>query len=76
MRCRRATDLALAFYEIRFERYAPVRRQLLLLLRGVNAVRKRAGLGPVPSDALGLRRRVVRPFDAPGTGRLTLGGTA
>jgi len=59
---RRADDLALAFYEIRFERYAPVRRQLLLLLRRVNAARKRAGLGPVPTDALCLRRRIVRPF--------------
>jgi hypothetical protein len=62
---RRADALALAFYELPFERYAPVRRQLLLLLRRVNEVRKRAGLTPVSKDVLSLRRRVVRPFDWP-----------
>lgn len=59
---RRADELALAFYELPFERYAPVRRQLLLLLRRVNEVRKRAGFAPVSKDVLCLRRRVVRPF--------------
>lgn len=59
---RRANDLAAAFYDIPYERYAPVRRQLLLLLRQVNGVRKRAGLSPVPVEVLGLRRRIVRPF--------------
>jgi len=65
---RRAEDLALAFYELPFERYAPVRRQLLLLLRRVNEVRKRAGFAPVTKDVLGLRRRVVRPFGDPEPG--------
>ena len=61
---RRADDLALAFYELPFERYAPVRRQLLLLLRRVNEVRRQAGHGPVSNDVLCLRRRIVRPFAA------------
>jgi hypothetical protein len=60
--CGRAADLAAAFYHLPFERYAPVRRQLLLLLRRVNDARKRAGLSPVPTEVLGLRRRIVRPF--------------
>jgi hypothetical protein len=59
---RRADDLAAALYAVPFERYAPVRRQLLLLLRRVNEVRSRAGLARVTKDALCLRRRVVRPF--------------
>jgi hypothetical protein len=59
---RRASTLALRFYHLPFERYAPVRRQLLLLLRRVNEVRKRAGFEPVPKDVLCLRRRVVKPF--------------
>ena len=43
--------------------YAPVRRQLLGLLRAINGVRKTAGLELVPSHALWLRRSPVRPFD-------------
>jgi hypothetical protein len=59
---RPASELALAFYDLPFERYAPVRRQLLLLLRRVNERRRQAGLAPVAKDALCLRRRIVRPF--------------
>ena len=59
---RRASALALRFYHLPFERYAPVRRQLLMLLRRVNEARKRAGFEPVPKDVLCLRRRVVKPF--------------
>ena len=55
-------NLALAFYRVPFEPYAPVRRQLLLLLRKVNQARKRAGFEGVPVQILPLRRRVVRPF--------------
>ncbi len=42
--------------------YAPVRRQLLMMLRDVNRVRKVAGKPEVSSELLPLRRRVVRPF--------------
>lgn len=63
-RHRRVEAVALAFYEIPFERYAPIRRQLLSILRNVNEVRQRAGFATVMSEVLGLRRRVVRPFAA------------
>ena len=60
---RSVRNLALEFYQIPFEPYAPVRRQLLRMQREVNHVRKRAGFDPVPSEVLPLRRRVVRPFE-------------
>ena len=50
------------FRMLHYEPYAPVRRQLLNLLRAVNRVRKKAGLVDVPADCLRLRRRVLRPF--------------
>ncbi|MBU0717022.1 MAG: hypothetical protein KJ749_02135 [Planctomycetes bacterium] len=53
-----------------FEPYAPVRRQLLNLLRAVNRARKEAGLEPVPMSCLRLKRRIYRPFDAAGDGRI------
>lgn len=56
--------LALAFYELPIAPYAPVRRQLLMLLREVNRLRKTAGKRPIPAEVLPLRRRVVRPFEA------------
>jgi hypothetical protein len=56
-------DLCLEFRRVPFEPYAPVRRQLLNILRAVNARRKTAGMAPVPTTALCLRRRVVRPFE-------------
>jgi hypothetical protein len=54
--------IALEFYRCPFEPYAPVRRQMLRLLRKVNAVRKRAGHEALPYQVLPLRRRVVKPF--------------
>jgi hypothetical protein len=56
--------LSLEFYRIPFEPYAPVRRQMLRLLRAVNASRKRAGREPLPYAVLPLHRRIVRPFEA------------
>lgn len=47
---------------IPFEPYAPVRRQVLNILRAINRVRKKAGFEPVPTSALRLRRQVLRPF--------------
>jgi hypothetical protein len=52
----------MAFYDFPFEPYAPVRRQLLVLLREVNAVRRQAGFQVLPIDVLPLRRRIVKPF--------------
>jgi hypothetical protein len=59
---RSADNLALAFYRLPFEPYAPVRRQMLNLLRAVNRARRKAGFAPVPVEVLPLRRRIVRPF--------------
>ena len=58
-----ADELAREFRGLPFEPYAPVRRQMLLLLRAVNAKRKVAGLEQLPNEVLRLRRRVVRPFE-------------
>jgi hypothetical protein len=55
-------QLMVEFRRVPFEPYAPIRRQLLNILRAVNAKRHAAGLGPVPTTALRLRRRVVQPF--------------
>ncbi len=48
-----------------FEPYAPVRRQLLNILRAVNRARRTASFEPVPTSALRFRRRIVRPFEQP-----------
>jgi hypothetical protein len=45
-----------------FEPYAPVRRQMLNILRAINRSRRTAGLGPVPVEAVRLRRRILKPF--------------
>jgi hypothetical protein len=52
----------MAFYQVPFEPYAPVRRQLLRIWRAVNLARRKAGYQPVPVEVLPLRRRIVRPF--------------
>jgi len=54
--------LAKAFYELPIAPYAPVRRQMLLMLREVNRVRKTGGKKQLPHDILPLSRRVVKPF--------------
>ena len=64
---RSAKHLALEFYGLPFEPYAPVRRQMLRLLRCVNRIRKKAGKEPVPFEVLPFRRRIVRPFEPAGT---------
>ena len=56
--------LTLEFYRLPFEPYAPIRRQMLRVLREVNDRRKRAALPPVPPEVLPLRRRIVRPFSS------------
>lgn len=61
---RSASTLAMEFYRLPFEPYAPIRRQMLNLLRAVNRVRKVSGFEPLPNEVLPLRRRVVRPFAA------------
>ena len=61
-RHRSADNLALQFYRLPFEPYAPVRRQLLNLHRAVNQTRKRSGITTIPIEVVPLRRRVVRPY--------------
>ncbi len=61
--CRRSTmQLARLFYELPFEPYAPVRRQLGAIWAEVNRQRKRAGLPPVPVDVLPFQTKSVKVF--------------
>lgn len=48
-----------------YEPYAPVRQQLLNIVRLVNDARRKAGLYLLDYDVLRYRRRIVKPFDAP-----------
>lgn len=59
---RSVKSLVLAFYQLPFEPYAPIRRQMLNLLRAVNRKRKAAGFALLPKEVLPLRRRIVKPF--------------
>jgi hypothetical protein len=61
---RSAAALADEIWALPFEPYAPVRTQLLCVLRGVNAARKGAGLDPVPRSAVRRRRAPLCVFRA------------
>ena len=50
---------------IPFEPYAPVRRQLLTLLRAVNRARKEQGLASVERSCFRFKRRIYRVFPTP-----------
>lgn len=63
---RTAAALAEELRALPFEPYAPVRRQLFIILRAVNRARRAAGFQPVPWTALRLRRRIVKPFERGG----------
>jgi hypothetical protein len=54
--------LELRLWRIGFEPYAPVRRQLLDLLRMINARRKAARLPLVPYTCVRFKRRIVKVF--------------
>lgn len=60
--CRSVEKLTGEFRKIPFEPYAPVRRQLLNILRAVNRERHAAGFEPVHYSALRLGRRGVKVF--------------
>jgi hypothetical protein len=60
---RSSESLAQEFANLPFTRFAPIRRQLLTLLRAVNKARERAGYETIPTVALNLRRKIVKPFD-------------
>jgi hypothetical protein len=59
---RSAERLAIEFQSLRLVPYAPVRRQLLDILRAVNRCRCVAGFEPLPTSMLRLRKWVIRPF--------------
>ena len=64
--CRRTKEsLVREFYCSPFEPYATIRRQMFNILREVNRRRKRAGYELVPTTAVWLKRRIVKPFGAP-----------
>jgi len=60
---RSAVWLAAEFRDLPFEPYAPVRQQLLNLLRYTNRRRQAAGLPTLGPAVLRYRRRIVRPFE-------------
>ncbi len=62
-RHRSTAELAAEFRHMPFEPYAPVRQQLLNLLRHVNCRRAVVRLTPISHNVLRLRRRIVHPFD-------------
>jgi hypothetical protein len=62
-RRRSAEYVAEQFLALPYEPYAPVRQQLLNILRLVNRVRHSVGREPVSPKVLRLRRRIVRPFE-------------
>jgi hypothetical protein len=61
---RSADQLAAELGRLPFEPYAPVRRQLLALLRAVNRARGTAALEAVASTCFRFRRQICRPFEA------------
>lgn len=62
--CHRSVEnLRADFARLPYARYAPVRRQLLLLLRIVNVARSRAAYEKLPVSAITLRRQIVLPFE-------------
>jgi hypothetical protein len=49
--------------QIPFEPYAPVRRQLLCILRAVNRARKKAGFSLLTKEVFRFKRQIYRPFE-------------
>lgn len=50
---------------VALEPYAPLRRQLLLMLRAINRQRERLGYALIPTEILPLKRQIVGPFAPP-----------
>ena len=59
---RNAKTLAQDFARVPYARYAPVRRQLLNILRAVNKARSKQRFDELKPSAIGLRRKIVKPF--------------
>lgn len=60
---RTVEQLSRDLFSLRYEPYAPVRQQILNILRLVNKARKAAGLEPVSPKVLRYQRNIVRPFE-------------
>ena len=61
--CHRSPEnLAQEFWRIPFEPYAPIRRQLLNLLRLMNQQRQSAGFEKLSPKLLRYKRQIVQPF--------------
>ena len=58
------TWLGERFWNIPFEPYAPVRKQLLRLLMQVNTVRKRAGLSKLSTEIVRYHRKPVKVYQS------------
>jgi hypothetical protein len=61
---RSSDELAMEFGRLQFVPFAPVRVQLVCVLRAVNAERKTAGIKPVPVSVLRLKRTSVAVFES------------
>lgn len=61
-RTRRPEWFAEQFWRLPYEPYAPVRKQLLDLLRQINAARKAAGLPKLSTEMIRYRQRRVKVF--------------
>ena len=59
---RNAKSLAQDFARVPYARFAPVRRQLLNILRSVNKERSKQRFDELPVSVLKLRRAIVKPF--------------
>lgn len=60
---RRAEALAGELFSLPYVPYAPVRKQLLKLLRLINAKRQAAGYAKIPPTCLRFKREIVRAFE-------------
>ena len=60
---RTVEQLSRDLFSLPYEPYAPVRQQILNILRLVNKSRKAAGLEQVSPKVLRYQRNIVRPFD-------------
>lgn len=60
---RRVEALADELFSLPYVPYAPVRKQLLKLLRLINAKRQTAGFAKVPVSCLRFKREIVRAFE-------------
>lgn len=62
---RRMESLAEELYLLPYVPYAPVRKQLLKLLRLINAKRQAAGFAKIPAGCLRFKRQIVKAFAEP-----------